>query len=154
MVATLFQPALAQDCLQKAEILLTEEMDADMWQTRVLKSDNNKMFADLNVWRNKKGLGQDLDGIGWDDVGGQPAAEFFKFDRQRGYQADDVRELNEQREANDDMQMEELDARASELTVRTKPQATGAQLPSPTGSEEQSTQCSQEPYCKLFWDQV
>jgi hypothetical protein len=136
MVATLFQPALAQDCLQKAEILLTEEMDADMWQTRVLKSDNNKMFADLNVWRNKNGLGQDLDGTEWGDIGGEPVAEFFKFDRQVGYKADDERELDEQSAANDDMEMEELDARTSELTVRTKPQATGAQLPSPTGSEE------------------
>jgi hypothetical protein len=135
MVATLFQPALAQDCLQKAQILLTEEMDADMWQTRVLKSDNNKMFADLKVWRNKNGLGQDLDGIGWGDIGGEPVTEFFKLDRQLGYKADDERELDEQGEANDDMEMKEVDVRTSELTVRTKPQATGAQLPSPTGSE-------------------
>jgi len=62
MVATLSYPASAQDCLQEAEAILSTKMDADMWQTRLLKSDNNKMFADLNVWRNKNGFGEDLEG--------------------------------------------------------------------------------------------
>lgn len=130
MVSTLLQPAAAQDCLHKVGTILSE-MDADKWQTRLLKSDNNKMLADLNVWRNKNGHGEDLDGTEWGDIGGEPVAEFFQFDRHMEYKANDEMELDEE-------------ARTSELAVRTQqleleektgPLA-GAQLPSPTGSDE------------------
>lgn len=128
MVSTLLQPAAAQDCLQKAAAILSE-MDAEKWQTRLLKSDNNKMLADLNVWRNKNGHGEDLDGTEWGDIGGEPVAGYFQFDRHMEYKATDEMELDEDAEA--------AGAQTSELTVRTKQQEKiGAQLPSPTGSEE------------------
>lgn len=60
MVATIFRPVGAEDCLKRAESTL-DQMDPEMWQTRLLKSDNNKVLADLNLLRHKNGLiGQDL----------------------------------------------------------------------------------------------
>jgi hypothetical protein len=50
-------------------------MGMDMWQNRLLKSDNDRMFADLDGWRTKNGLvGKDLDRINYGDFGGQEAA--------------------------------------------------------------------------------
>jgi hypothetical protein len=34
-------------------------MDADMWQTRLLQSENDKMLAELYISRNKDGLEED-----------------------------------------------------------------------------------------------
>lgn len=56
MVATLLRPAGAEDCLKRTTKILDEQMDADMWQTRLLKDDNDRMLADLIVWREKNGL--------------------------------------------------------------------------------------------------
>jgi hypothetical protein len=135
MVATLLPPAPAEDCLNKAAGVI-EMMDptSSMWQTRLLKGDNNKMFADLNGWRSKKGLiGKDLDGMEYGDISGQPAAEYFELDRHRDYLAADEDEKAETATATANA------GPSTPLVVRTKkdeelPSPTDDQLPSPTSS--------------------
>jgi len=109
-----------------------------MWQTRLLKGDNNKMFADLNGWRSKKGfIGKDLDGMEYGDIGGQPAAEYFELDRHRDYLAADEDEKAETATATATVTANA--GPSTPLVVRTKkdeqfPSPTDDQLPSPTSS--------------------
>ena len=49
MVSTVSQPAQQHAHLKQAASLL-EEMDADLWEVRLLKGDNDKMFASLEWW--------------------------------------------------------------------------------------------------------
>jgi hypothetical protein len=129
MVATLLPPAPAEDCLNKAAGVI-EMMDptSSMWQTRLLKGDNNKMLADLNGWRSKKGLiGMDLDGMEYGDIGGQPAAEYFELDRHRDYLAADEDEKAETATATATANA----GSSTPLVVRTKKDE---QLLSPTSS--------------------
>jgi len=111
--------------------MLSTKMDADMWQTRLLKSDNNKMFADLNVWRNKNGFGENLEGTEWGDIGGEPVADYFESDRHMECKTNDEMELDDKNKGR-----EVRSALKSELAVRAKSEKTGAQLPSATGSDE------------------
>lgn len=135
MVATLLPPAPAEDCLNKAaDVIAMMDPSSSMWQTRLLKGDNDRMFADLNRWRNKKGLvGKDLDGMEYGDIGGQPAAEYFKFDRHKDYLAADEHEKADAAAATVNA------GPSTPLVVRTKedeqlPSPTDDQLPSPTSS--------------------
>jgi hypothetical protein len=128
MVATLLPPAPAEDCLNKAaDVIAMMDPTSSMWQTRLLKGDNNRMFADLNGWRSKKGVtGKDLDGMEYGDISGQPAAEYFKLDRHKDYLA-----------ADEDEKAEAATAAANAgpstpLVVRANRDKEDEQLPSPT----------------------
>lgn len=79
MVSTLFKPALAEDCLHRAAKVL-ESMDASTFQVVVLKEDNEKMLADLMVWRGKRGsIGESIEDQ--DDEDDEPTEAWFKMDR-------------------------------------------------------------------------
>lgn len=81
MLSTLLGPAGAEDCLTKAGKMM-DRMDESKFQTRLLREDNNMMLADLNAWRQKNGHHGSLQGIGWDDVGGESVAESTELDHQ------------------------------------------------------------------------
>ena len=60
--------------LDKAASLL-EKMDADMWQVRLLKSDNDSKFADLERWIRGNGMvGFPLEWLRRRDIGGPHGA--------------------------------------------------------------------------------
>ena len=73
------KPAGAEGLLEEAQEVLTE-MDQSKYQVLLLKEDNDKMIADLKMWRAKAGVtGEDVPGIESDD---EPSAEWVEADRE------------------------------------------------------------------------
>jgi hypothetical protein len=55
MAASMSHPVLLKAHLDKAASLL-KQMDADLWQVRLLKEDNDKQLAGLEWWIRANGL--------------------------------------------------------------------------------------------------
>lgn len=105
LLSTLLEPAGAEDCLTKAGKMM-DRMDESKFQTRLLREDNNMMLAGLNAWRQKNGHHGSLQGIRWDDVGGEAIGENWELDNQ----------LQQKLEEKKDEEMEP----SKKLSIRTK----------------------------------
>jgi len=71
MATTVTQPAQQHAHLKEAASLL-EEMDADLWEVRLLKAENDKMFSRLEWWLKVNGkVGLPLEMLCTPQFGGQ-----------------------------------------------------------------------------------
>jgi hypothetical protein len=71
MASTVTQPAQQHAQLKEAASLL-EEMDAGLWEVRLSKGDNDKMFASLEWWIRVNGKdGLPLEALRHPQFGGQ-----------------------------------------------------------------------------------
>jgi hypothetical protein len=71
MASTVTQPAQQYAHLKEAASLL-DEMDADLWEVRLLKADNDKKFAGLEWWLKVNGkVGLPLEVLCHPQFGGQ-----------------------------------------------------------------------------------
>lgn len=80
MLSTLLKPASAEACLEEAESIL-RGMDGNTFQVQLLQEDNERMQADLGMWRAKDLSGKDIEGVGDAEQEDEPSDQWLQHDR-------------------------------------------------------------------------